>query len=126
MTTTLSLFGGSLVEPQGDPMARVSSPVKLARRTDPETSKIAAREYAESGKLHSDCRDIIAALKRLEACGRTDTTPTVIAMEAWGTLDNVRVSRRSGDLRGVIEGREGLTIVCPLKKTKMKPWRLVK
>lgn len=120
-----SLFGNipevSKSQTTGDPLACVSS-APLARTSDPDTSHKAASGMARSGRRHGDCITILRALDRMERRGESRTTPTMIAREAGWGMDNVRVCRRSGDLRGLIE--TGQNIQCPLKGSTMRPWRL--
>lgn len=85
-----------------------------SRRTDPATSREAAKRVTRSGNSASDRAAIIAVVKR-----RPGLTAGEIAAElGWG-VDNVRVSRRTAELedQGLIA--TGAARVCSVKGTRM-------
>lgn len=82
-------------------------PRKLAARADPESSHKAAAELVESGRLGSQCKTVLEALKK-------EVEPATACEIAKNSgLDRIMVSRRLPDLEKV-----GLVKRCGQRECK--------
>ena len=87
----------------------------LARRTDPQTSHAAAREYRDSGKLSESKAEVLDAVRNHGGC-------TAVELAAKAGLDRYETSRRLADLKNARLVRLGGSRVCEVNKRKMETW----
>lgn len=92
----------------------ISGLVPASRRTDPVTSKIAAKNYV--GKSEQDRRDILRVIH--DHPGRT--AGEIAQLLGWGN-HNERVSRRTSELDGKSISK-GPNRVCSVKGNWMVTW----
>ena len=81
-----TLFGDNVTDVRGSYESR-----SLARRTDPKTSREAAHELIESGRLSNQCSTVFSALEKHGPC-----TSAELAFASG--LDRHMVARRLPDL----------------------------
>lgn len=102
-------------------------PVARARRTDPETSHIAAETYESKGNAASDRESILRVIRTVtkrDASGNTlhGLTAGEIADYLGDGWDNVRVSRRTSELNRSGDIIRGPGRECTIKHTSMSTW----
>lgn len=91
-------------------------PTPASRRSDPESSRVAAE--AVKGRAASD-REAILEVLRNHSGGLTAGEIAGLLGEGW---DNVRVSRRTSELRDSGDVANGSIRDCHFKGSKMVTW----
>lgn len=86
----------------------------LSRKTDPETSKTAARKLVQSGAHKSQCDKVYTVLKRFKKHG---ATPNEISERC--DLDHYAVYKRLNDLK--LRGMAFKTVATRENQTVWKP-----
>ena len=95
--------------------------IPLARKSDAETSKIAAEDIMESGAFDSQVAKVRAFVKRYP-----DRTASQLALIAAGGKQNAKYYRYEGIFHrrlGVV-AEKGRMILCPVSNTYRHVWNL--
>lgn len=95
--------------------ARAAQAKPLARSGDPVTSKLAARELVDSGRLTAQQTEVLEALQRFPG-----STSAELA-EAAG-IDRYRVARRLPDLERLGRAAKGVRRICRAHGSKAVEW----
>ena len=92
-------------------------PSPISRRSDPETSKEAAREMNESGRREGQALAVLALVRRWPR-----STAPELASFSNGSLDRYQVSRRLADLEHVGKVIKRNSRKCSIRGTEMHTW----
>lgn len=92
-------------------------PVARARRSDPESSHIAAANVATSGQLAGDRASVFCAIGK-----QPGSTAGELAQYLGHGWNNVRVSRRTADLERIGMIHKGKQRPCKVKGSIMCTW----
>lgn len=106
------------------------SPLKLARKTDPESSKEAARKLVYSGELKTHEETIYYLLLRAEKMGRADSTCYELEKDMQVVAESLRFDRHEIIKRLSSLGNKGAAEKtgirwCEVGKKNLQAWKAV-
>lgn len=116
--TTLPNYGPLFGSPAPPAARPAPSPDRLARRTDPDTSRQAIRQLERSGRRRTQDQLVLGAVR-----DRPDRTAAELA-EVIGTLDHVQTQRCLSRLKNAGVVRMGPKRRSSTNGAVMVTWRL--
>jgi DNA-binding MarR family transcriptional regulator len=101
---------------QLDMLTTSTVPPPMSRRTDPQTSRIAAERLRASGELNRQERAVLAAVTRWPGS-------TAVELAKFAELDRYAVSRRLPELQRKGQVRRGPPRDCTVNGRAQCAWR---
>lgn len=101
---------GSVTTGQYEPGKPMPVQVPLARRDDPKSSHVAAKQYADCGALESHSETIVYLMMRAEKLGGIDITQYELESDMQYVADSLQLDHHQIVKRFAgLEDEEGLT-----------------